>query len=107
MRETWVLDSYCVGHHQRLRVMRTGADTADSPAARLNPNKVVSKIVQVLLNACLSCSTDGHNTDHGRDPDRDSENSQDASHLVSEQRDQSRSKKSSVVHNSWISAGVW
>src|SRR6267378_2101145 len=41
-----VLDGYSIGHDQRLRVMRTRAHTVDRAAASLNPDKVVSKIIQ-------------------------------------------------------------
>ena len=85
--------------------MRACANPVDRPAAGLNPNEVVTEIVQVLLDSRLSRFTDGHNTDHSRNPDGDPENRQDASHLVSEQRHQCRSKESCVVHKSDASLG--
>jgi hypothetical protein len=65
--------------------MRARANAVDRPSTRFNPNEVVSKVIQLLLNSRLSCSADGHHTNYSRDPDRDSENCQDTPHLVSEQ----------------------
>jgi hypothetical protein len=66
--------------------MRPSADTVDRTAASFNPDEVVSKIVQLLLDSCLTCVADGHDTDHGGNPDGDSQNRQNVSHLVSERR---------------------
>ncbi len=70
-----ILDRDGVGHDQRLRVMGARADAVDCPATRLNPDKVLAEVVQVLLNSCLSRFADGHDTDHSGNPDHDSENS--------------------------------
>jgi hypothetical protein len=48
----------------------------------------------------LTSLADSYGTDDSRNPDGDPQNRQDASHLISEQGNQSRSKESSVVHNS-------
>ncbi len=80
--------------------MRAGADAVDRPAASFNPDEVVSQVVQLLLHARLSRFADSHDTDHSRNPDGDPQNSQNASHLVSEQRHQCGSKQSPVIHSS-------
>ena len=95
-----VLNCDGIGHNQRLGVMRAGADAVDRPAASFNPDEVVTKVVQLLLDSRLSRFADCHDTDHSRNPDGDPQNSQEASHLVSEQRHQCGSKQSSVVHGS-------
>src|ERR1019366_8173073 len=46
-----VLDRDGVGHDQCLRVMRARADSIDRTAASLNPDEVVSKVVQLLLDS--------------------------------------------------------
>ena len=80
--------------------MRAGADAVDRAAASFNPDEVVSKVVQLLLDSRLSGFADGHDTDHGRNPDGDPQDRQDAPHFISEQRHQCRSKESPVVHSS-------
>jgi len=94
-----IFDRDGIGHDQRLRVMRACADAVDRPTARFNPDEVVAKIVQLLLDSRLSGFADGHDTNDGRNPDSDPQNCQDAAHLVSEQRHQRGSKESSVVHS--------
>jgi hypothetical protein len=79
--------------------MRARADSIDRTAPSLNPDEVVSKVVQLLLDSRLTRFADSDDTDHSGYPDSDPQNSQDASHLVSEQRHQCGSKESSVVHN--------
>ena len=65
--------------------MRARAHTVDRAAASLNPDEVVSKIIQLLLDSRLSGFANGHHADHCRNPDGYPQNRQDASHLVSEQ----------------------
>jgi len=81
-----ILDGYGIGHYQRLRVMRARAHAVDRAAASLNPDEVVSKIIQLLLDSRLSGFANGHDTDYCCNPDGYPQNRQDASHLVSEQR---------------------
>jgi hypothetical protein len=76
------------------------ADAVDGPATSFNPDEVVSQVVELLLNSRLTSLADSYDTDDSRNPDGDPQNRQDASHLISEQGNQSRSKESSVVHNS-------
>ena len=93
-----VLDRNSIGHHQRARIMRARAHSVHRSASSFDPNEVVSEVVQLLLDSRLSRVANCHDTDDRRNPDGDSQNRQDASHLVSEQRNQGGSKKSSVVH---------
>jgi hypothetical protein len=65
--------------------MRPCSNAVDRTPSRLNPDKVLPQIVQLLLDARLPRFSDGHNANHGRDPDRDSKHRQDASHFVSKQ----------------------
>jgi hypothetical protein len=54
-----IFDRDGIGHDQRLRVMRACADAVDRPTARFNPDEVVAKIVQLLLDSRLSGFADG------------------------------------------------
>ena len=78
--------------------MRSGADAIDRPASGFNPDEIVSKVVEVLLDSGLPGIADCDDTDHGSNPDGDSQNRQDASHLVSEQRHKGRPKQGCVIH---------
>ena len=95
-----VLDRNGIGHHQRARIMRARAHSVDRPAPSFDPDEVVSEVVQLLLDSRLSRVPDCHDTDDRRNSDGNSQNRQDASHLVSEQRNQCGSKECSVVHSS-------
>jgi hypothetical protein len=68
--------------------MRARAHAVDRAATSLNPDEVVAKIIQLLLDSRLSRFANGHDADHCRNPDGYPQNRQDASHLVSEQRHQ-------------------
>jgi hypothetical protein len=83
-----VLDGEGVRHHQRLRVVRARADPVYGAASCFNPDKIIPEIVQLLLDTGLSRFADGHNANDCRDAYRDPQDSQDAAHLVSEQRDE-------------------
>jgi hypothetical protein len=80
--------------------MRARAHSVDRPAPSFDPDEVVSKVVQLLLDSRLSRVPDCYDTDDRRNPDGDSQNRQDASHLVSEQRNQCGSKERSVIQSS-------
>src|SRR5271169_5935406 len=95
-----VLDRDRIRHHQGLRVMRSSADAVDRPPPSFNPDEIVSQVVQLLLHPRLSGLADGHDADHRRNPDGDPQHRQHASHLVSKQRHQRRSKQRSVIHSS-------
>jgi hypothetical protein len=56
----------------------------DRTTARLNPNKVIAQVVQLLLDPSLSGFTDGNNADYGRNPDTDPQDRENASHLISQ-----------------------
>ncbi len=92
-----ILNSHGVSHHQRLGVMCPSSDAIHRSSSRLNPHKVVAQIVQLLLDARLSCFSDRNNTNDRGDPDGNSQYRQDAAHLVSEQRHQGGSKERRVV----------
>jgi len=68
----------------------SSAHSVHGTAACLNPNEVVSQIVQLLLDARLARFTDGHNANHCGNADGDAKHSQQAAHLVSRQRHQRR-----------------
>src|SRR5882757_3889367 len=58
-----VLDGHGISHHQRLRIVSAGADAIDRPASGFNPDKVVSQVVEVLLDSGLPGIADGNYTD--------------------------------------------
>jgi hypothetical protein len=62
--------------------MGAGAYTVDSPTACFNPDEVVSKIVELLLDAGLSCLADGYYTDDRSYSDGNPKDGKNASHLV-------------------------
>jgi hypothetical protein len=80
--------------------MRARAHSVHRATASFNPDEVVAKVVQLLLNSRLAGFAYSYDTDDRSNPDRDPQNRQDASHLVPEQRDQCGSKQSAVVHSS-------
>ena len=51
-----------IGHHQCLRIVCACHQAIDRTTARLNPNKVIAQVVQLLLDPSLSGFTDGNNT---------------------------------------------
>jgi hypothetical protein len=61
-------------------------NTIHRASASLNPDKIVTKAVQLLLNSGLPGFADCHNTDNRRNPNGYSQDRQDAAHLVPEQR---------------------
>src|SRR6202041_2752866 len=79
-----ILDGHGIGHHQRLRIVCACHHAIDRTTARLNPNKVIAQVVQLLLDPSLSGFTDGNNTDYGRNPDTDPQDRENASHLISQ-----------------------
>ena len=64
--------------------MGAGAYTVDCATARFNPDEVVSKIVELLLDARLSRLADGYYTDDLSYSDGDPKDGKNASHLVPE-----------------------
>jgi hypothetical protein len=78
-----------VRHYQCLCVVRARAHAIYGAASRFNPDKIVPKVVQLLLDAGLSRIAYGHNADDSRNADRDSQDSQNAAHFISEQRNES------------------
>ncbi len=67
--------------------MRARTHAVPRTAPCFNPYKVIAQIIQLLLDPRLSRFADSHNANHRRDTDGDSQDSQNAAHLVSEQRD--------------------
>ena len=79
--------------------MRACAHPIDRPAASFNPDEVISKIVQLLLDPRLSGFADGHNADDRRDPNSDPQDRENASHLVPEQCHNRRPEQCPVVQS--------
>ncbi len=84
-----VLDGNGIRHHQCFCIVRARAHAVHGTASCFNPDKIIPEIVQLLLDAGLSRLADGHDANDGRNPYRDSQDSQDAPHLISEQRNES------------------
>jgi hypothetical protein len=64
--------------------MSAGAHAVDCATASFNPNEVVSKIVELLLDASLSRFADGYYADDRGYSDGDPQDGKNASHLVPE-----------------------
>jgi hypothetical protein len=64
--------------------MGASAYAVDRATSSFNPDEVVAKAVELLLNAGLSSFADGYYTDHRRYSDGDSKNGKDAPHFISE-----------------------
>jgi hypothetical protein len=64
--------------------MGAGSHAVDRATTRFNPDEVVSKIVELLLDAGLSRFADGYYADDRGYSDGDPKDSQNASHLVPE-----------------------
>ena len=48
-----------------------GATPSIARPPALNPDEVVTKVIQVLLDSCLSCFADRYDTDNSCNPDGD------------------------------------
>jgi hypothetical protein len=64
--------------------MGASAHAVDCATPSFNPDEVVPKIVELLLDAGLSRFTDGDYADDRRYPNGDPKNGKHASHLVPE-----------------------
>src|SRR5882724_1676281 len=78
-----ILDGHCIGNCQRLGVMCPRPNAIDCAASSLNPDKIIPKIVQLLLDSGLSRFSDSDDTNDRRDSDSYSQDRQDAAHLSS------------------------
>jgi hypothetical protein len=70
--------------------VRARAHAIHRAASRLNPDKIVPEIVQLLLDTGLSRFADSHDANDCRNAYRYSQDSQDAAHLIPEERNESR-----------------
>src|SRR6266481_939102 len=93
-----VLNGDSIRHHQSLRIVRAGADAVYRAASCLNPDKIIPEIVQLLLDAGLPRFPDSNDAYDCHNTYRDSQDSQNAAHLISEERNESGLEKSCVVH---------
>jgi hypothetical protein len=80
--------------------VRPGPHPIDSAAASLNPNKIVSQIIELLFDARLPRLANRHYADHGGDSNGDAQHGQYAAHFVPEQRHDSGTQQSRAIHES-------
>src|SRR2546429_9025256 len=80
-----------------------GGTAFDAPPPRLNPYKIVAKIVELLLDPRLPRFSYGHDANDRRNPDGDAQDRQDAAHFIPEQCHKGRSQQRRVIQISSFS----
>src|SRR5262249_48203806 len=68
-----ILDGGCVGHDQSFRIVSARTHAVYRTATCFDPDKIVTQVVQLLLDARLACFSDCDDTNHRGDPNRDAE----------------------------------
>ena len=83
---------------ERRGALRPGANAIDRAAAALDPDQIVAKIAELLLDLPLRCFADGDDTDSRADADADAKHGEQTPRCVAKQRFCSRAQQRQDIH---------